>query len=90
MDFYGSKEVVDSLGDKAKVKSQLPFVRLCILGIIAGICIALGFLSFIRISGTVPENWGSFSTFLGGCLFPIGLVALTFFGGELATSENEI
>ncbi|MBP2100346.1 formate/nitrite transporter family protein [Enterococcus rivorum] len=87
MDFYSSKEVVASLGDKAKEKSQLPFVRLSILGIMAGFFIALGYLSFIRVTGTLPKSWGSFSALLGGCLFPIGLVALTFIGGELATGN---
>ncbi|MEI5991601.1 formate/nitrite transporter [Enterococcus termitis] len=87
MDFDSSLEVVTSLGDKAVAKSKLSFFRLSILGIMAGFFIALGYLAFIRISGTVPKSWGGFSTFLGGCLFPIGLVALTFVGGELATGN---
>lgn len=87
MDFESSQEIVGILGDKALVKSKLSFVRLSILGIMAGFFIALGYLAFIRISGTVPKSWGGFSTFLGGCLFPIGLVALTFVGGELATGN---
>ncbi|EOL46380.1 formate/nitrite transporter family protein [Enterococcus caccae] len=87
MDFESSQDVVTSLGDKAVAKSQLSFVTLSVLGIMAGFFIALGYVSFIRISGTVPKSWGSFSTFLGGCLFPIGLIALTFVGGELATGN---
>jgi len=87
MDFESSQDVVTSLGDKAVAKTQLSFIRLSILGIMAGFFIALGYLSFIRISGTMPKSWGGFSTFLGGCLFPIGLVALTFVGGELATGN---
>lgn len=87
MDFESSEDVVTSLGNKAVEKSQLSFFRLSILGIMAGAFIALGYLSFIRISGTMPKSWGGFSTFLGGCLFPIGLVALTFVGGELATGN---
>ncbi|MFK4566665.1 formate/nitrite transporter family protein [Enterococcus sp. UD-01] len=87
MDFYSSQEVVTALGDKAEEKSRLSLLRVSILGIMAGFFIALGYLSFIRITGTLPQNWGSLSTFLGGCLFPIGLVALTFVGGELATGN---
>ena len=30
---------------------------------------------------------GSFNNFLGGALFPVGLIALTFVGGELATGN---
>lgn len=87
MDFESSQDVVASLGDKAVAKSNYSLFRLCVLGIMAGFFIALGYLSFIRISGTAPKSWGAFSTFLGGCLFPIGLVALTFVGGELATGN---
>lgn len=53
----------------------------------AGAFIALGSLAFIRVSGTTPKSWGSFSTFLGACLFPIGLLAITFLGGELVTGN---
>ena len=49
MDFFSSEEIVASLGDKAEMKGKLSFVRLCILGIMAGFCIALG-LSLIHIS----------------------------------------
>lgn len=87
MDFESSQDVVENLGDKAVAKAHLSFFRLSILGIMAGFFIALGYLSFIRVSGTVPKSWGAFSTLLGGCLFPIGLVALTFVGGELATGN---
>ena len=87
MDFFSSEEIVASLGDKAKMKGKLSFVRLCILGIMAGFCIALGYLAFIRITGTAPTEWGSFNNFLGGALFPVGLIALTFVGGELATGN---
>ena len=48
MDFFSSEEIVASLGDKAEMKGKLSFVRLCILGIMAGFCIALG-LSLIHI-----------------------------------------
>ena len=34
-----------------------------------------------------PTEWGSFNNFLGGALFPVGLIALTFVGGELATGN---
>ena len=63
MDFFSSEEIVASLGDKAKMKVKLSFVRLCILGIMAGFCIALGYLAFIRITGTAPQNGEVLTTF---------------------------
>ena len=45
------------------MKGELSFVRLCILGIMAGFCIALGYLAFIRITGTAPQNGEVLTTF---------------------------
>ncbi|GAF42064.1 formate efflux transporter [Agrilactobacillus composti DSM 18527 = JCM 14202] len=51
------------------------------LGIMAGAYIAIGYLAFIRVSGSTPKEWGSFSTFLGGCLFiPNWLISYHIFG----------
>lgn len=63
MDFESSQDVVTSLGDKAVAKSQLSFFRLSVLGIMAGFFIALGYLSFIRISGTMPKVGEVFQLF---------------------------
>ena len=35
----------------------------------------------------MPAQWGSFGSLLGGCLFPIGLIAIVLVGGELATGN---
>lgn len=87
MDVFSSQEVVVALGGKAKGKSQLSLARLSLLGVMGGFFIALGYLSFVRMAGTLPKSWGSLSTLLGGGLFPIGLITLTFVGGELATGN---
>ncbi|MFC6171814.1 formate/nitrite transporter family protein [Loigolactobacillus jiayinensis] len=80
-------QVIDDFSVKAKTKTQLSFGRLMLLGILAGAFIAMGYLAFVRVAGTTPKAWGSFSTFLGACLFPIGLLAIVFLGGELVTGN---
>ena len=86
MDFFSSEEIVASLGDKAEMKGKLSFVRLCILGIMAGF--VLHWVTWrLFVSLNCPTEWGSFNNFLGGALFPVGLIALTFVGGELATGN---
>ncbi|MGK0551431.1 formate/nitrite transporter family protein [Enterococcus faecalis] len=87
MDFYKNQEGVTRLGDQAVIKSCLSFWRLSILGVMAGFYIALGYLAFVRMTGVTPLEWGSYTNFLGGSLFPIGLIALTFAGGELVTGN---
>ncbi|MFV0504400.1 MAG: formate/nitrite transporter family protein [Lachnospirales bacterium] len=87
MDFFSIKETVENLGNVSRKKSELDFVRLCLLGVMAGAFIALGFLAYLRVAGNMPSEWGSFAALLGACLFPIGLIGITFVGGELATGN---
>ncbi len=87
MNFFTQTEVVDILGDKAKSKKELTFVKLALLSILGGAFIALGFLACIRGAGTVPAEWGSFGNLIGGALFPIGLIGIVLVGGELATGN---
>lgn len=85
---YTANEVIETFATKtAKTKKNLSFGKQMLLGIMAGAFIAIGYLAFVRVSGTAPKSWGSFSTFLGACLFPIGLLAITFLGGELVTGN---
>lgn len=87
MEFYSQTEVADILGDKARAKKELSFIRLFLLAVLGGAFIALGFLACIRGSGTIPSEWGSFGSFIGACLFPIGFIAIVLVGGELATGN---
>lgn len=88
MNSFSIEETLHTLSDKAKVKSQLSLAKIVLLGIMAGGFIALGYLAFIRVSATTPKEWGSFSTLLGACLFPVGLMGITFIGGELVTGNG--
>lgn len=87
MDMYTAPEVLNILGDKSKIKKQLSFSKVFLRAILAGAFIAFGYLAFVRISGTTPKEWGGFNSFLGGCVFPIGLIAIVLIGGELLTGN---
>lgn len=87
MEYFSQTEVIDILGDKARMKNELSFIRLFLLAILGGAFIALGFLACIRGSGTIPAQWGSFGTLVGACLFPVGFMAIVLVGGELATGN---
>lgn len=87
MNYFSANEVIKQFGQKAKTKCQFSLGQALCLGILAGAFIAIGYLAFIRVSGVVPKAWGSLANFLGACVFPIGLLAITFCGGELVTGN---
>lgn len=87
MDMYTGPETLNILGDKSLIKKKLPVIKLFLLSVLAGCFIAEGYLAFVRISGTTPKEWGGFNSFLGGCVFPMGLIAIVLVGGELLTGN---
>lgn len=87
MDFYTFSETLEILGNKAVEKTKLPLWKLVLLGFMGGGFIALGFLAYVRTVGTMPGEWGSFASFLGALVFPVGLVGIVLVGGELTTGN---
>ena len=55
--------------------------------VFGGAFIALGYLLDIHVIGTMPKAWGSFTSFLGAAVFPIGLILVILAGGELVTGN---
>lgn len=82
-----SQQVLQILTGKAKEKAAYSVLKTFLLGIMAGAFIGLGYMAFIRITAVIPSEWGTLSTFLGGAVFPIGLVCIVFIGGELVTGN---
>lgn len=58
-----------------------------ILGFIGGAMISLGYLAYVRVIASVAHEWGSFASFIGSCVFPIGLIVILLAGGELITGN---
>lgn len=70
---------------EAKVKKTLE--EKLILGFIGGAMISLGFLAYFKVVATVPESLGGLGSFIGACVFPIGLIVILLAGGELVTGN---
>lgn len=87
MAFHTPKRIAELSIEAGTRKANLPFLTLLILGFLAGAFIALGYLLDIRVIGNVPKDWGSFSSFLGAAVFPVGLVLVIIAGGELLTGN---
>lgn len=81
------KETIAITLDKACMKTKMKVKRQCILSILGGVYIAMGYMAFVRVTAIIPEEWTSLGQFLGAAVFPIGLILLTLTGGELVTGN---
>eukprot|EP00027_Filamoeba_sp_ATCC50430_P006239 CAMPEP_0168559874 /NCGR_PEP_ID=MMETSP0413-20121227/10756_1 /TAXON_ID=136452 /ORGANISM="Filamoeba nolandi, Strain NC-AS-23-1" /LENGTH=379 /DNA_ID=CAMNT_0008591131 /DNA_START=9 /DNA_END=1148 /DNA_ORIENTATION=- len=85
-----SKETADYLATVAVAKSFLPLDKLVVLGIQAGIFVALGGCFALTLSQGVPtiasEN-PSLVKLLSGLAFPLALLLIVICGGELFTGN---
>jgi formate/nitrite transporter len=58
-----------------------------ILGFLGGAYISIGYLLDIRVVADLPKEWGTFGSFLGAAVFPLGLILIIIAGGELLTGN---
>ncbi|PLT32578.1 formate/nitrite transporter family protein [Bacillus sp. V5-8f] len=68
-------------------KTNLSFLSKLVLGFLGGAFISLGYLLDIRVIANLPHEWGSFGTFIGAAVFPLGLILTILAGGELVTGN---
>ncbi|RFU67695.1 formate/nitrite transporter family protein [Peribacillus saganii] len=87
MGFHPPKKIAGIAADLGEKKTELPLRSMLFLGFLGGAFISLGFLLDIRVIGNLPENWGSFGTFLGAAVFPLGLILVVIAGAELVTGN---
>lgn len=67
-------------------KASMPFLRLALLGFLAGACIALGAASSSMAAHSI-SNVG-LARLVSGAVFPIGLILIVLVGAELFTGNN--
>ncbi|WP_338471974.1 formate/nitrite transporter family protein [Niallia sp. XMNu-256] len=87
MNYYSPKEITDVAIQKGMEKATASNVSVAVLGFLGGAFIALGYLAYIRVTGTMPAEWGSLVTFIGASVFPVGLILILLGGGELLTGN---
>lgn len=81
------KELVDECIKRGKAKANYSFLTTAVLGIMAGVFIALAGVAMIRTMGSMPKEWGTFTNLMGALIFPFGLICLLLVGGELVTGN---
>lgn len=87
MAFYKPEEIKEIAVNAGTAKANSTLLKMLILGFFGGAFIAFGFLLDIRVMGTMPAEWGSFATFIGAAVFPIGLVLVLLAGADLITGN---
>lgn len=79
------RQIVETNMLAAAAKAETPIRRMIILGISAGMFIAGG-AAASSVAMHAVSNVG-IARFLGGCIFPVGLMMIVFIGGELFTGD---
>jgi len=87
MAFYKPEEITEIATNTGVSKASAGILKMLILGFFGGAFIAFGFLLDIRVMGTMPAEWGSFATFIGAAVFPIGLILVLLAGADLITGN---
>lgn len=83
--FNSPEEVIEANICGGEKKVSLPLLKMILLGIMAGAFIALGAATSSTAAHAVT-NVG-LSRFVAGAIFPVGLMLITFIGGELFTGN---
>ncbi len=88
MSFLAPHEIAHKTVENGIKKANMPILNQVLLGFLAGAFIAFGFLLDIRVTAGMPANiWGALPSFIGGAVFPVGLVLVVIAGGELLTGN---
>lgn len=87
MAFRKPQEIAQLAVDAGTYKASMPLKNMLVLGFLGGAFIAIGYLLDIRVIANLPHEWGTFGTFLGAAVFPLGLILILLAGGELLTGN---
>lgn len=87
MAFRKPQEIAQVTIDSGTYKAAMPVKNMLALGFLGGAFIAIGYLLDIRVIANLPHEWGTFGTFLGAAVFPLGLILILLAGGELLTGN---
>ena len=89
IDHYSPAEIADRVEAAGVTKARLPFLKLFVLGLLAGAFIGLGamYYTIVAADHALPFAVGRI---LGGLVFSLGLVLVVVAGAELFTGNNLI
>lgn len=80
-------QIIEAVGDIGRSKSKIGFMQTLFLAFLAGAYISFGAMLMVTVVAGLPETLGTISRFIGGALFPIGLIMIVIGGGDLFTGN---
>ncbi len=89
IDQYSPAEIADRVEAAGVTKARLPFLKLFVLGLLAGGFIGLGAMYYTIVAAD-PALPFAIGRLLGGLAFSLGLVLVVVTGAELFTGNNLI
>lgn len=87
MSYYKPDHIAELTVETGVKKAHNSLLTILVLGFLGGAFISIGYLLYIRVTGNAPKEWGSFTSFLGASVFPVGLILVLLGGGELLTGN---
>lgn len=87
MGFLTPAEIAVAACNAGKAKTELPFLKMVLLGILAGVYIGFGANLATKV-GAAPDADTSVGIFLFGAVFSVGLMLVVIAGAELFTGNN--
>jgi len=85
--FHSPQEIAQLAVSAGTKKATLPLRSMLVLGFLGGAFISIGYLLDLRVTADIPKDWGTFGSFLGAAVFPLGLILIIIAGGELLTGN---
>ncbi|MFA5374489.1 MAG: formate/nitrite transporter family protein [Dehalococcoidia bacterium] len=91
MPFKSPKEIAEAACSAGTAKTQLPWSKMLVLGVLAGAYIAFGAqLAETAAAGTWAANFPGLQKLIFGGVFPVGLMLVVIAGSELFTGNCAI
>lgn len=87
LDAFSPTEIAERVERVGVVKARMPFVKVLMLGILAGAFIGLGSLYFTIVVSDTSLSF-AVARVLGGVVFSLGLLLVVVAGAELFTGNN--
>ncbi|WP_347488904.1 formate/nitrite transporter family protein [Desulfoscipio sp. XC116] len=81
-------QILEEAGNIGILRAQTPIAQTLSLSFLAGAYIAFGAMLMITVvAGLPPDIFGTLAKFIGGALFPIGLIMVIIGGADLFTGD---
>jgi len=86
-DCYSPKEIAERIENAGVTKTNLPFVSMAALGVLAGGFIGLGAVFYTTVTADATLGF-AMRRLIGGVAFSLGLILVVVAGAELFTGNN--